>query len=64
MAASPGEEEKGGKMASHAAKPPLNGIQCGGSGVLDRPGGTGAHSYPLGGMNVCTWVWKGAEFFN
>lgn len=43
MESSTGEGGKeAGKMASRAAKLPLNVIQCGGIGVFDPPGGTSA----------------------
>lgn len=48
-----------GKMASRAAKLPLNVIQCGGIAVLEPPGGAGARCRALNYMNVRTPVCKG-----
>lgn len=51
--------KKRGKMASRAAKLPLNVIQCGGITVFGPPGGTGARYRALNYMNACTPVCKG-----
>lgn len=60
MDSNTGEEGKNpGKMASCAAKLPLNVIQCGGTAALEPPGGAGARYCALNYRNVCTPVCKG-----
>lgn len=54
-----GEGENPGKMASRAAKLPLNVIQCGGIGVREPPGGAGARYRALNYGNARTPVCKG-----